>query len=72
MVNLNPEYRLRRIFDIIVPSIINNFDDETFQLKMLEKQRGFAHKVNEQCNSQIGDINQYFDDYRQLVLEQHE
>ena len=48
MVNLNPEYRLRRIFDIIVPSIINNFDDKTFQLKMLEKQRGLARKVNEQ------------------------
>lgn len=71
MVNYDPNYRLRRIFDVVVPSIINTLEDKDFQLNMLEKHRGIAHLLNEKCETQIGDINQYFDDYKELILNQH-
>ena len=68
MVELGHEARLDRMFDTILPAIVDH-EDLDFQLEMLDKKEVVTNDLNIKCGYRVADIPQIFEDLREKVRE---
>lgn len=66
MVDYDPEHRIERILDTILPSIMK-VPDKEWQLRMLDKNELIANELNSQCDFLFADLPQVFMDLRHEV-----
>ena len=66
MVNYEPDARLEMVLTTIVPSIVDNLEED-FQTKQLAVHEDLAYQLNEICVNPISDLRQLFADVRNQI-----
>jgi len=70
-MELNWNERLRVVIEQIVPAIIEEQSDKTFQLNMLDKHQTIAMKLNTKVDKPIDYIPEFFAFAKEEVHKKH-